>query len=183
MHKRFISTVTILLALALGLVGLAACSGEDRPGSVSVDESGNLSGSVSGTGSTAGAGVVEPKPEGATQVAVSIGEWFIQLQSPTAPAGQVYFLVNNVGPNDPHELVIIRSDADPGSLPVVDGKVPEEQVGIVGEVGGFEPGTIASGLFDLAPGRYILICNIAEIEDGVLESHYQEGMYIPFEVL
>jgi hypothetical protein len=31
-------------------------------------------------------------------------------------------------------------------------------------------------MFDLKPGKYALICNLVEIEQGKLESHYQEGM-------
>jgi uncharacterized cupredoxin-like copper-binding protein len=30
---------------------------------------------------------------------------------------------------------------------------------------------------DLAPGNYVLICNISEVENGQLESHYQLGMH------
>ena len=31
-------------------------------------------------------------------------------------------------------------------------------------------------IFKLAPGRYILFCNIVEIEEGEWESHFNEGM-------
>jgi len=36
------------------------------------------------------------------------------------------------------------------------------------------PGKLASGIFDLAPGKYVLICN--------LWGHYTDGMYTAFEV-
>jgi hypothetical protein len=35
-------------------------------------------------------------------------------------------------------------------------------------------------LLDLEPGSYVLICNIAEGEEGELESHYEEGMRTAF---
>ncbi len=53
MHTRSISSIPrafALAALALALTALAACSGEDRPGVVTVDDAGNLSGSVSNSG-------------------------------------------------------------------------------------------------------------------------------------
>ena len=47
---------------------------------------------------------------------------------------------------------------------------------LIGEIEEFAPGTQAADTFDLTPGNYVLICNIAEMENGELESHYQLGM-------
>lgn len=127
-----------------------------------------------------GPGVVSPKPEGASQVDVVLGEWVVSPRPDSVSAGQVYFLANNAGPEDPHELVIIRSDLAPDALPVVDGKVVEEQVEIIGEIEEFAPDSMASGVFDLSPGNYVLICNLVETEHGELESHYLEGMRASF---
>jgi hypothetical protein len=88
----------------------------------------------------------------------------------------VYFFANNPGPNDPHELVIIRTDLAPDQLPVVDGRVPEDQVDLIGEIEPFNPGTQAADTFSLEPGNYVLICNLAEVEEGEMESHYEPGM-------
>ena len=123
-----------------------------------------------------GAGVVTLPPEGATPVYVTLSEWNVNIRPSAIPAGQVYFLVQNIGPVDPHELVVIRSDAALDGLPRVEGKVPEDQVDFISEVEEFAPGTAASGVMNLTPGRYLLICNITEIEEGELESHYEEGM-------
>ena len=38
------------------------------------------------------------------------------------------------------------------------------------------------GWEDGKAGSYVFICNIAEIEDGALESHYEEGMRVAFTV-
>lgn len=190
----------LLVMAVMGLaVVLAACGkGEDRPGTVSVDPesqttsvsgtgtgtgthtgsaSGTHTGSATGTATAAEPGRVQPKPEGAAQVNVTLREWAIDVSPARVKAGKVYFLVENKGPEDPHEMVIVRTDRPAGQLPVVNGIVPEDRVEIVGEVEAFAPGTKASGVFDLEPGRYVLICNIAEREQGKLESHYQEGMY------
>jgi uncharacterized cupredoxin-like copper-binding protein len=113
---------------------------------------------------------------------VTLQEWAVEPQQQTVNADAVYFLADNMGPDDPHELVIIRTDLPPDQLPVVEGKVPEDQVDFIGEIEAFAPGTRASGVFDLTPGTYALICNIAEMEDGELESHYQMGMHASFTV-
>lgn len=165
------------------LISAAACTGEDRPGSVSIDpESETVSVSGTGTGTKAGPGVVKPPPKDATIVTVDLVEWAIVPDRSTVPAGKTYFLTHNRGPEDPHELVIVRTDIAPGELPTFEGRVPEDQVDLIGEVEAFEPGTSASGLFDLAPGKYALICNLVEMEDGEMKSHYELGMYTSFTV-
>jgi uncharacterized cupredoxin-like copper-binding protein len=137
--------------------------------------SGAGTGSVTGTGT--GPGEVKPKPAEAEQVNVTLREWAVVPDVTTVKAGQVYFLADNQGPNDPHELVVIRTDLEPGQLPVVEGRVSEDQVDFIGEIEAFAPGTQAADTFELTPGNYALICNIAEMEGGELESHYQQGMY------
>ncbi|HJP41460.1 MAG TPA: hypothetical protein QGF35_07120 [Dehalococcoidia bacterium] len=176
--------VPALITLVLGGSALfAACDdGEDRPG-IEVIGSGSGSGSGSGTGIGIEPGVVGEKPEGATQVDVVLREWEVQSSVASIRAGQIYFLADNVGPVDPHELVIIRTDLPSGELQVIEGRVPEDEVDIIDEIEPFSAGSKASIVVDLPPGKYALICNIAEIEDGELESHYQLGMYMDFEVV
>ena len=65
---------------------------------------------------------------------------------------------------------------------MVDGRVPEDEVDIAGEIEPYLPGTTASIELDLEPGRYVLICTIAEVEEGELESHYLLGMRAAFTV-
>ena len=174
-------------------MSVAGC-GDDDDGNVAV-LGGSATGSATGTGtgtatgtatatgtSTAvAAGVVESPPDGATEVGVTLGEWAVTPEVTTVPAGQVYFLADNVGPIDPHELVVIRTDLAIDALPTDErGFVPEDEVDFIGEIEAFSPGTQASGVFDLEPGRYVLICNIVELEDGEWESHYRLGMRVEF---
>jgi uncharacterized cupredoxin-like copper-binding protein len=88
----------------------------------------------------------------------------------TARAGDVRFAVHNRGP-DTHEIFIVRAD-DP-ALPLrQDGITVDEEALArreVGEVEGTEPGRTGTGTFDLTPGRYELICNMA--------GHYRGGMH------
>ena len=127
-------------------------------------------------------GVVETPPPGAPQVKVTLAEWVIARDVNSVKAGEIYFLADNVGPNDAHELVIIKTDLAPGQLPVEDGRVPADKVDIIGAIAPFRPSSQASIVLDLEPGHYALICNIAEVENGTLESHYQLGMFTPFTV-
>ena len=77
---------------------------------------------------------------------------------------------------------MIRTDLEPVALPVEEGHVPEEDVELVDEIEPFAPGTSASITLDLKAGSYVFICNIAEMENGELESHYEEGMRVAFTV-
>lgn len=160
--------------------GGPATSTGTAPGATTSTGTGTGPATGTGTGPATGTGVgpgeVETKPAGAEQLNVSLGEWTVTPERTTVPAGQVYFLANNLGPEDPHELVIIRTNLPPDQLSVVDGRVAEDQVNLVGEIEEFTPGTQAAATFDLTPGNYALICNIAEMENGQLESHYQMGM-------
>ncbi len=195
--------------LLLSLLAVGCGDGEDRPG-VEVEGSGSVSGtgthtgtgSVTGTGTGTGTatgtetatgtgtgtgtvaepGAVEEQPEGSERVDVAIGEWYVRPAVAEVRSGRVYFYVENEGPEDPHEFVVIRTDLAPDELPVENGVVPEDAVEVVGEIEPFAPGSAATITLDLPPGRYVLICNIAEVEDGELESHYELGMRAAFTV-
>jgi hypothetical protein len=125
---------------------------------------------------------VQPAPAGATQVTVELAEWSIEPAPVQVTGPTIYFLATNAG-TEPHELVVIRSDEAPDQLPVQRGAVPEEEVDFIGELEQFPSGDQASGVFQLDPGNYVLICNLVEEEeDGTLESHYEQGMRTPFTV-
>lgn len=99
----------------------------------------------------------------------------MKIDATSAPAGKVTFLVTNADTVD-HEVVILKTDADPAKLPLLPGvsKVDEEGAGEnVGEVE-VEAGTTGAGTFELAPGKYVLVCNVL--------THYMAGMYAAFEV-
>jgi len=121
--------------------------------------------------------------EEASTVGVSLIEWSVLPDNTSVPAGTVTFEASNDGEED-HELVIIRSDLDPGALPLTsETAVDETQVDVVGEIEEFTPGGTESASFDLEPGNYILLCNlIHEEENGEVHRHYQMGMRMAFEV-
>ena len=167
--------------VALALLGVVACRPEVRPGQVTtIGSGGTVSASISA--STIEPGMVTPPPSGAAQVNVVLKEWSIEVSPATVKAGQVYFLADNQGPLAPHEVVVIKSRAAPDSLTAVEGVVPEQTVNVIGEIEGFAPDTKASGVFNLTSGTYVLICNIVEIKEGQVESHYLLGMHAVFTV-
>ena len=133
-------------------------------------------------GRAAEPGSVQTPPPDAQVIEVSLNEWSVAPSRATVQAGLIYFLASNKGA-EPHELVVIRTDLPHDQLPVDDGRVPEDDVDMIGEIEPFAPGSEASAVFDLTPGEYVLICNILEEEEsGKVESHYQEGMHTAFTV-
>lgn len=120
-----------------------------------------------------------------TTVEVTLQEFAVLPAQDTVPAGSVTFEATNEGPNDPHELVVIRTDLAPESLPTTEeGSVDEEGEGIeiIGEIEEFPVGETESATFDLEAGDYVLICNLVEEEEGEIEAHYALGMRIGFTV-
>jgi len=132
------------------------------------------------------ASAASPAPSGSTSVSVGLQEFAIVPSVASVPAGTVKFVAKNTGPDDVHEMVVLRTDLDPAALPVdKDGKADEEADGItsIGETGDVAVGETKDVSFDLAPGKYVLICNIVQTEpDGSIEAHYKVGMRTAFTV-
>jgi uncharacterized cupredoxin-like copper-binding protein len=113
----------------------------------------------------------EPTPRG-TPVDVLLGDFRVQRNAAIVPAGTVSLRIRNQGPTT-HELIVVRSNRAPDKLPLQrDGlTVDEEGPGIdfLEEVEGLDIDDRETLVLDLAPGRYVLYCN--------LEGHYLGGMY------
>lgn len=113
-------------------------------------------------------------PAGPAAVTVNLSEWAVAPSSAKVPAGTVVFTVANAGTME-HEMLVVRSDAEAGGLPVKDGSIEESSIESLGEVP--ETAVGASGtlrLDNLTKGHYILLCNIP--------GHYQQGMHADFVV-
>jgi hypothetical protein len=153
MSRRFRSAF-LSLYLSVAAAGLSAC------------ESDGGSGGADATGAQQ------------AELKVTLTEWAIQTAQ-VVKAGPVRFIVENSG-QDPHELVILRTDLSLDQLPRdADGGLVEEAEGIemIGEVEDVDPGATKTGDFELAAGRYVLVCNIEEPEpSGEVEAHFGQGM-------
>jgi uncharacterized cupredoxin-like copper-binding protein len=134
-----------------------------------------------------GGATASPSAAGvASTVAVTLQEFAVIPDVASVPAGMVTFDIENTGPDDVHEFVVLQTDLAADALPVdADGAVTEDGDGItvIGEAEEIAVGGTAQLDVDLAPGKYVLICNILQTEpDGSLEAHYKVGMRTPFEV-
>jgi uncharacterized cupredoxin-like copper-binding protein len=114
-------------------------------------------------------------------VAVSLQEWAVVPASASAPAGSVAFTVSNIGPEDTHEFVVLKTDLEPGALPTAaDGSVTETGAGIevVDEIEDIPVGETQELTVTLAAGKYVLLCNI--YDETEKEAHYKMGMRVAF---
>lgn len=108
-------------------------------------------------------------------VRVITSEWHMKPSIASVMAGSVTFEMVNKGAID-HEVVILKTDLSPNALIKASGtsKIDEGASGEnLGEVEA-AAGATQSGTFKLAPGHYVLICNVP--------AHYQAGMFADFEV-
>ncbi len=110
-------------------------------------------------------------------IAVTIKEFSVSANPASSATSVVELNVANQGALD-HELVIMQTDkaVDALTYDTVADRAVESAPGQedVGEVEDIAAGTTKSGTFDLAPGHYLLICNIA--------GHYKAGMRTAFTV-
>jgi uncharacterized cupredoxin-like copper-binding protein/mono/diheme cytochrome c family protein len=117
-----------------------------------------------------------PIPGGA-DVSVSLEEYTVSADPASIAAGAVNFNVSNDG-TIVHNFRVIQTDLAPEALPIAaDGLTVDE--GAVTVAGGFTNTLAAEGeqltpIQQLAPGSYVLICNIS--------GHYEQGMRTAFTV-
>lgn len=113
-----------------------------------------------------------PPPVGKS-IEVQLDEWSVSPSVFQVSAGPVSFTANNVG-TLLHELVILRTDLPPNSLPLADdGRRVDESAlaGLIGEIEELPAGESRTAEFNLSePGNYVLFCNIP--------GHYAQGMAI-----
>ena len=161
-----------MVAVAVSLL-LAGCGGDGDSGvgttTTTVESGCDVDGAVDDA-------------EPVASVEATLTEYGIGLSEASAPAGAVELVAENVGLVD-HELTVVRFDGDPGALPlnVVGGaELSELPDGAeVGKIWSFPSDSTCRATFDLAPGRYALICNV--VDDGT-NPHYGHGMHVGFEV-
>ena len=113
----------------------------------------------------------EPTLSG-TPVNVLLDDFRVRHDASVVPAGTVSFRILNQGPTS-HEVIVVRTDRAPDKLPLQsDGlTVNEEAPGIefLDEVGSLDIDDRHTLVLRMAPGNYVLYCN--------LEGHYLGGMY------
>lgn len=194
MVKRCVVGALVLFILAAG------CGGDDDEAAPATSAAGATTSSAaaattasSAAAATAAGGAAPAQPtcqpvgnlaQAQTTLAYELNEFSFKGPA-TAPAGNVGFQLTNVG-RAGHELAIFKG-ASYDSMPKnANGTVEVAQLPagtVVGEVERFPGGgQTCSGVFDLDPGKYVLICNI-EFQNGPqVVSHAGRGMVMDFEV-
>jgi uncharacterized cupredoxin-like copper-binding protein len=100
----------------------------------------------------------------------------MRLSRQSAPAGEVTFNVKNSSKDMIHEMIVMYRQDPTTLLPFIDNenRVDEDKAGDKGEVSELNPGQSGSLTVTLAPGKYVLVCNVP--------GHYGAGMWAEFDV-
>jgi uncharacterized cupredoxin-like copper-binding protein len=124
---------------------------------------------VLGAGLLAGCGETSSQATGIPRVSVSERDFHIDAPR-YLHSGLVDLAVHNMGPDD-HELIVVRGTRS--SLPFrTDGLTIDEDAVSKREAGALEPGRPGADRnldVDLAPGRYVMFCN--------MYGHFEAGMH------
>ena len=108
-----------------------------------------------------------------SQVVAELADYKITVNVPSVKAGAIKIGVRNLGAME-HSFQVLKTDLPPDKLPVDGASAKAKEDGKVGEIARIPAGKSAAVTLDLAPGKYVFICNIA--------SHYQLGMHAGFTV-
>ena len=108
-------------------------------------------------------------------VSIQYDGYTIQASATTARPGPVVFTITNQNGQVMHQFLVARTDTPADHLHLgADGKVDETGLNIVARVDQVDLGQSATLTAHLAPGHYVLLCNIV--------GHYQLGMHADFTV-
>ena len=173
-------TLRLLGVLAVGAVVTVACA---PPNSPAGSNDGGVPINTAASAVSAGA----PIDVALTDTKGLDGPMAVTPFATTAPAGDVTFVVKNLGTIE-HEMVVLKTDSPFDKIPIADAGDPPvpvtsgadkiDEAAHVAETGdpNLKPGDtrtfVAAGL---TPGHYVLMCNIAK--------HYGLGMRAAFTVI
>ena len=167
-----------VFALALSIGAFVVALTHDSGGSgvtrmpASMGQTGMMSGSATG-GMMAGAGghgrfSAATVAQGAKgNVYVQLGDYWVAPSVQSVRAGKITFYASNVG-KVPHELMVER-------MPIkMDAPMQPNEDAAQGMIDDMDPGKTGSMTMKLAPGTYMLFCNVT--------GHYAAGQHTVFRV-
>ncbi len=98
------------------------------------------------------------------------GAMSISVDKTHIPAGDVLFLVSNSAMTEAHEMILVKLKSADQKIPLIASKhrVDEAKLKTLGEVADLQPAANGELKAKLAPGDYLLLCNI--------KGHYEAGM-------
>ena len=149
--------VAAILILAAPVAG--GCGGDDG------GEGGEAAAPTATATATATASATR-SPASGRSLSIHMTDFAFDPKDAAAKAGKVTISAPNDG-EVVHELVLLKTDEDPAALPKKGSEVDESTS--VGEIADVPPGSTKEATFDLAPGKYAMVC--------ALPGHYEKGMY------
>ena len=152
MRLKSLSLVAIVVLVAPVAVG---CGGDD-----------NGDGGQAATPSATATQTTAAQSADSHALTIRMTEYAFDPDDAVAKAGKVTITAPNDG-KVVHELVLLKTDADPANLPKEGDEVDESTS--VGEIADVEPGSTKKATFKLVPGEYAMVC--------ALPGHYEGGMY------
>jgi len=158
MRLKSLSLVVIVVLVAPVAVG---CGSDDNG-----DAGQAATPSATATPTTTATPTATAQPAASHALTIRMTEYSFDPDDAVAKAGKVTITAPNAG-NTVHELVLLKTDADPANLPKKDDEVDESTS--VGEIADVEPGSTKKATFKLVPGTYAMVC--------ALPGHYEGGMY------
>jgi uncharacterized cupredoxin-like copper-binding protein len=108
-----------------------------------------------------------------SQVVAEMTDFKITVNVPSVKAGRTKIGVRNLA-NMEHSFEVLKTDLAHDKLPVDGASAKAKEDGKVGEIKSVPAGKSGAVTIDLAPGKYVLICNVP--------GHYQLGMHTAFTV-
>jgi uncharacterized cupredoxin-like copper-binding protein len=151
-----IKSLAIAAIVILAAPVVSGCGGDDDNGD---------GGQAAAPAPTATQTTTQP-PAADRALTIRMTEFAFDPKDAVAKAGKVTITAPNDG-KVVHELVLLKTDEDPATLPKKGDKVDESTS--VGEIADVEPGSTKKATFKLTPGKYAMVC--------ALPGHYEGGMY------
>jgi uncharacterized cupredoxin-like copper-binding protein len=162
MRIKSVSLAAILILVTPVVVG---CGGDDNgDGEQAATASGTAT--QTATASATATQTATESPAAGRALTIRMTEFAFDPNNAVVKKGKVTITAPNGG-QVVHELVLLKTDADPANLPKNGDEVDESTS--VGEIADVAPGSTKKATFKLAPGKYAMVC--------ALPGHYEGGMY------
>lgn len=163
-----------LICVLTAALTLGACGGSSKKKATTTAATTSASApSTSQTTASTPAQTTTAPAHALGSVDVSLKEYTISPTPATGKAGTVSFSVHNDG-QVAHEFLVVKTPKQAGALATPGGSGEASEQGNVSETGTVLPGANKTLKAKLAPGHYVLLCN--------LPGHYKAGQSADFTV-